>query len=73
MGILSAHWLEGRNLNITKNFSHTCGESCRTIIKVFEDFKFVQELREEIEKLKILPTKDTFYLDFWLNKQRQEK
>jgi hypothetical protein len=47
--------LEGRNLNInkvcfsssleiTKSFSH--------IIKVFEDFRFVQELREEIAKVK---------------------
>ena len=36
--------LEGRNLNITKSLSH--------IIKVFEDFKFVQELREEITKVK---------------------
>ena len=35
--------LEGRNLNITKSFSH--------IIKVFEDFKFVQELREKIKRL----------------------
>ena len=33
------HWLEERNFNITKSFSH--------IIKVFEDFRFVQELREE--------------------------
>jgi len=39
-------WLEERNLNITKSFPH--------IIKVFEDFRFVQELREEIAKVKIV-------------------
>jgi len=38
-------WLEGRNFNITSCFSH--------IIKVFEDFKFVQELREKIRQIKI--------------------
>jgi len=39
-------WLEERNLNITKSFPH--------VIKVFEDFRFVQELREEIAKVKIV-------------------
>jgi len=48
--------LEERNLNITKSFFH--------IIKVFEDLRFMQELREEIEKLNILPAKNNFYLDF---------
>jgi len=36
--------LEGRNLNITNYFAH--------IIKVFEDFRLVQDLREEIAKVK---------------------
>jgi hypothetical protein len=41
-----------RRIKITKSLSHTCPEHCRRIIKVFEDFKLAQELREEIAKVK---------------------
>ena len=37
--------LEDRSFNITKYLSH--------IIKAFEDFRLVQNLREEIEKLQL--------------------
>lgn len=43
-GILSAIWLRQRNLNITNQFLH--------IIKVFEDFKLMAQLRKEIERVK---------------------
>jgi len=39
-----ANWLEGRKLNITKHFTR--------IIKVFKNFKLMQDLREEIERVK---------------------
>jgi len=42
--IFSRLVLENRSFNITKYFSH--------IIKVFEDFKLVQQIREEIERVK---------------------
>jgi len=35
--------LEKRSINITKELAH--------IIKVFEDFRLVQQIREEIEKV----------------------
>jgi hypothetical protein len=38
------HLLEKRSFNITKHLGH--------IIKVFEDFRLVQQIREEIEKVK---------------------
>ena len=42
---IRTNWLGSRNLNITKYFNR--------IIKVFEDFKLMQELRGEIEKVKM--------------------
>ena len=42
--ILRHNWLEKRSFNITKYLGH--------IIKVFEDFKLVQEIRVEIERAK---------------------
>jgi len=39
-----ARWLEGRNLNITKQFSQ--------LIQVFQDFKLAQELRKELLSFK---------------------
>lgn len=38
------HWLRKRNFNITTQLSHN--------IKVFEDFAFVHQLREELEKVR---------------------
>ena len=46
--------LEDRSFNITKYLSH--------IIKAFEDFRLVQNLREEIEKLQL--DKDRTCLNF---------
>jgi site-specific DNA recombinase len=42
--ILSANWLENRNTNITTELSR--------IIKVFEDFRLVAQIREQIENLR---------------------
>lgn len=42
--ILSANRLEKRSFDITKYLSH--------IIKVFKDFKLVQEIRKEIESVR---------------------
>jgi len=42
--ILSTSWLENRNFNITKQLA--------CIIKTFEDFRLVAQIREEIEKVK---------------------
>ena len=36
-------WLEDRNVNITSQFV--------TIFKVFEDFRFISQLKEEIDKV----------------------
>jgi len=37
-------WLEDRNVNITSQFVR--------IFKVFEDFRFIQQLREEMDKVR---------------------
>ena len=44
LGILSADWLENRSTNITTQLA--------CIFKTFEDFRLVQQIREEIEKVK---------------------
>lgn len=40
---LKSNLLEGRNFNITKQFSQ--------IIQIFQDFKLVQQIREEVKIL----------------------
>jgi hypothetical protein len=36
-------WLEDHNVNITSHLAH--------VFKVFEDFRFISQLREEMDKL----------------------
>jgi hypothetical protein len=42
--LYSLQKLENRNVNITINLAH--------VFKVFEDFKFIQQLREEMDKVR---------------------
>ena len=44
LGIISADWLKVRKLNINSYLAQS--------IKVFEDFKLMAELRQEIDNLK---------------------
>jgi len=43
--------LQKCSFNITKYLSHACAERSRSIIKVFEDFRSVRQIREEVEKI----------------------
>jgi len=42
---LRGSWLEDRNVNITSQFVRA--------FKVFEDFRFISQLKEEMEKVKV--------------------
>jgi len=44
--ILSANWLEDRNINITSQFV--------AIFNVFEDFRFISQLRKQMDKVKFV-------------------